>query len=97
MPEHRPRLTPLRIPPDVKVALRYSIEKNGLTFNQEVVRRLRESLANDQPAEKPPGPMLHDWTESTLGHGELMCRRCRMTNREAAVLGELYACEPLGR
>jgi len=31
----------------------------------------------------------HEWVRSTLGHGESMCKHCRMTNREAAVLGEL--------
>ena len=31
--------------------------------------------------------MQHDWVRSTLGHGETMCRRCLITNREAAVLG----------
>lgn len=29
----------------------------------------------------------HDWVASTLGHGERMCRRCKMTNRESWVLG----------
>lgn len=33
--------------------------------------------------------MDHDWKPSTLGHGETMCARCKITNREAAVLGEL--------
>ena len=31
---------------------------------------------------------LHEWTRSTLGHGETMCRHCGITNREAAVLGQ---------
>lgn len=35
----------------------------------------------------------HDWIPSTLGHGETMCRKCLITNREAAVLGLLNACE----
>lgn len=35
---------------------------------------------------------LHDWTASTLGHGETMCARCKITNREAAVLGEMNSC-----
>ena len=30
----------------------------------------------------------HDWVPSTLGHGEMMCRRCLMTNREALILGK---------
>lgn len=34
----------------------------------------------------------HDWIKSTLGHGETMCRKCFITNREAAVLGELNYC-----
>lgn len=36
--------------------------------------------------------MEHDWIKSTLGHGETMCSRCKITNREAAVLGELNNC-----
>lgn len=37
-------------------------------------------------------PMSHDWIPSTLGHGETVCRRCFMTNREAAALGKLNLC-----
>ena len=35
--------------------------------------------------------MQHDWIPSTLGHGNLMCRRCRATDLEAAAIG-LSAC-----
>lgn len=35
----------------------------------------------------------HDWIKSTLGHGETMCKHCRITNREAAVLGLLNECD----
>ena len=35
----------------------------------------------------------HVWIKSELGHGETMCAKCMMTNREAAVLGLLDACE----
>jgi hypothetical protein len=35
----------------------------------------------------------HDWVKSTLGHGETMCRRCYITNREAAALGCLNHCD----
>lgn len=37
--------------------------------------------------------MPHEWVKSTLGHGEIMCRRCCITNREAAVLGLLNDCD----
>jgi hypothetical protein len=37
--------------------------------------------------------MQHDWVPSTLGHGETMCRRCFVTNREAAVLGIANECD----
>jgi hypothetical protein len=37
--------------------------------------------------------MQHDWVKSTLGHGEAMCSRCKITNREAAVLGLLNICD----
>jgi hypothetical protein len=36
--------------------------------------------------------MTHDWIPSTLGHGETMCRRCFITNREAAALGVEDKC-----
>jgi hypothetical protein len=34
----------------------------------------------------------HTWVSSTLGHGDAMCARCLITNREAAVLGQLNSC-----
>lgn len=37
--------------------------------------------------------MLHEWIKSDLGHGEAMCKNCKMTNREAAVLGKLNDCD----
>jgi hypothetical protein len=37
--------------------------------------------------------MQHEWVPSTLGHGETMCRRCWITNREAAVLGLTNTCD----
>jgi hypothetical protein len=37
--------------------------------------------------------MQHDWVPSTLGHGETMCSRCFVTNREAAVLGIMNTCD----
>lgn len=37
--------------------------------------------------------LKHDWIPSTLGHGELMCARCKMTNREAVALRKLNRCE----
>lgn len=42
-------------------------------------------------AEKPKA-VPHDWVPSTLGHGETMCLRCYMTNREAAALHMLDEC-----
>lgn len=35
----------------------------------------------------------HDWVASSLGHGFVMCRHCRITDREAAALGVLNHCE----
>lgn len=37
--------------------------------------------------------MQHNWVKSTLGHGETMCSRCFITNREAAVLGLTNVCD----
>ena len=31
--------------------------------------------------------MQHDWIPSTLGHGNVMCRRCCVTDLEAAAIG----------
>ena len=36
---------------------------------------------------------MHKWVESTLGHGDVMCSKCLITNREAAMLGELNKCD----
>jgi len=35
----------------------------------------------------------HDWGPSNLGHGEAMCRRCFITNREAMALGKMKECD----
>lgn len=37
--------------------------------------------------------MQHDWIPSTLGHGDTMCRRCFVTNLEAAAIG-ITECDP---
>jgi hypothetical protein len=37
----------------------------------------------------------HNWIKSTLGHGDTMCSRCFMTNREAAALGVSDSCDVL--
>lgn len=37
--------------------------------------------------------MQHHWIKSTLGHGEEMCSRCFITNREAAALGVSNVCD----
>jgi len=38
----------------------------------------------------------HSWVPSTLGHGEVMCKYCHMTNREAAALHQLDDCSGPG-
>lgn len=37
--------------------------------------------------------MPHNWIPSTLGHGDVMCSRCFVTNLEAAALGIMNACD----
>ena len=37
--------------------------------------------------------MQHDWTKSTLGHGNKMCSRCFVTDLEADALGISDKCE----
>lgn len=37
--------------------------------------------------------MQHVWVASPLGHGNLMCKNCKMTNREAIALGMFDVCE----
>ncbi len=34
----------------------------------------------------------HVWEKSVLGHGDLMCSRCKVTDREAGALGEMNIC-----
>lgn len=36
---------------------------------------------------------LHSWVKSTLGHGNLMCTRCKITDVEAQVLGKMQDCD----
>ena len=38
--------------------------------------------------------MDHVWVKSTLGHGERMCSRCYVTNREALAIGA-RECRPI--
>ena len=40
--------------------------------------------------------MQHEWITSTLGHGEQMCRHCKVTNREAAAIGIVDECSRPG-
>lgn len=37
--------------------------------------------------------MQHDWRPSKLGHGDVMCSRCFVTNLEAAALGISDTCD----
>lgn len=39
------------------------------------------------------GKAPHEWIPSTLGHGEVMCENCGITNREAAAIGSLRLCD----
>ncbi len=47
----------------------------------------------DRITQLEEAPTPHDWIPSTLGHGEVMCRWCCVTNREAAVIGTLNKCD----
>lgn len=49
-------------------------------------------LLSRRSSQASEGDGQHKWVKSNLGHGETMCEYCRITNREAAVLGELNAC-----
>lgn len=39
--------------------------------------------------------LQHNWVPSTLGHGETMCSRCWITNREAAAIGQFNCDVPI--
>ncbi|MBK9497152.1 MAG: hypothetical protein IPO08_22085 [Xanthomonadales bacterium] len=45
-------------------------------------------MADDEKTENP-----HHWVPSTLGHGHMMCDRCKITMMEAAAIGEMNHCE----
>lgn len=47
---------------------------------------------NAPRTETKPVVRQHVWVPSNLGHGENMCSVCKITNREAAVLGQ-FACD----
>lgn len=73
-------------------------EGNWRDMRDAIQRQTRElsdhiEAAPTPPAGETPREAPHEWVESKLGHGETMCRRCLMTNREAAVLGALNHCE----
>lgn len=36
--------------------------------------------------------MQHDWVPSTLGHGNVMCRVCKVTDLEARAIGVFDEC-----
>lgn len=38
--------------------------------------------------------MDHNWIKSTLGHGILMCRDCKITILEASAIG-MFSCKPI--
>lgn len=41
---------------------------------------------------EPVETKAHMWERSQLGHGELMCARCKITVMEARALGEENTC-----
>ncbi|HVK42695.1 MAG TPA: hypothetical protein VM471_09480 [Phenylobacterium sp.] len=61
----------------------------GDAAGQWEIQPLYASPIREPEISRPNG---HDWKGSTLGHGEAMCAKCGITNREAAVLGELDVC-----
>lgn len=64
--------------------------EGGESITREDAERLARALRGETPPNRP-----HSWVRSTLGHGETMCSRCFMTNREAAALRVLHGpCEP---
>lgn len=40
-----------------------------------------------------PPKVPHDWTASTLGHGNQMCSRCLITDLEARAIGQFLVCD----
>jgi len=58
--------------------------------------RIREIEAEreDKRAYAPEDISQHKWEPSRLGHGESMCGKCFITNREAALLGEMNCPKP---
>lgn len=57
--------------------------------HDQIVRQLVRW--NKAGASDPRDP--HDWVRSMLGHGTFMCKRCAITDREAAALGRLNRCD----
>ena len=60
-------------------------------LNHRDFRVLAGTAAAEALADEPR-VIRHDWIPSRLGHGESMCSKCSITNREAAVLGCLNKC-----
>lgn len=61
----------------------------------EDIAKLIDALISPPQMTLPPAPpsLAHNWGPSTLGHGDQMCRRCGITNREAAALGLQEVCD----
>jgi len=55
--------------------------------SREWAARIHKAISKD---------FRHNWVRSTLGHGEAMCSKCKLTNREAAVLGLINECTQRG-
>lgn len=54
---------------------------------------LQQELVSAYQKEFPlVGTVTHKWERSTLGHGELMCTKCKITVLEARALGEENEC-----
>lgn len=55
-----------------------------------VQKTAEAGVASDEELERP---MMHTWIASRLGHGNKMCSKCFITDREAAALGCLNECQ----
>lgn len=78
------------------ISLRLLLQSKDAAVRAYVIhkRQLQSSaVSSDAGQESKSTTIPHDWIASTLGHGETMCRVCKVTNREAAVIGIANHCE----
>jgi len=82
---------------DASMADSGEIELLRIWGKVEAIRAKQAAKPPHSPLPVSPIKKRHEWVDSTLGHGEQMCKNCFGTNRELAALNSLAYCEGLNK